>query len=191
MEKKEIRHQILKKRDQLSLEYRKEADEKIFQKLISLKEYKEAGLIMPYINYRSEVSTKKIIAQALKEHKRVAVPKVLNRFGEMEFYEITSLQEVVYGYKGIEEPDITGKSPLNIKKEQGKVLLIMPGAAFDSQCNRIGYGGGFYDRYLEKYSCDNLNTLALCYEIQMVEKIESDIFDQKPSMVLTEKGGTL
>lgn len=187
MEKREIRKQILKKRDLLSLEYRKEANEKIFQKLVSLKEYKEAGLIMPYINYKSEVDTKKLIMQALTERKRVAVPKVLNRSGEMEFYEITSLQEVISGYKGIEEPDIIGKSPLDIKREPGKVLLIMPGAAFDSLCNRIGYGGGFYDRYLEKYSCDNLNTLALCYEIQIVEKIESEIFDQKPAMVLTEK----
>ena len=78
MEKKEIRREILKKRDMISLEYRREADEKIFQKLISLKEYKESSLIMPYINYKSEVDTKRLIVQALGEQKRVAVPKVLN-----------------------------------------------------------------------------------------------------------------
>ena len=191
MEKKEIRKQILKERDLLSLEYRKEADEKIFQKLISRKEYKEAELILSYINYKSEVDTKKLIIKAFSDQKRVAVPKVLNNKGEMEFYEITSFEEVVSGYKGIEEPDIIGKSPVNLKKEPGKVLVIMPGAAFDSKCNRIGYGGGFYDRYLEKYSCNNLIAIALCYQVQIVEKIESEIFDQKPSMVLTEKGGLL
>lgn len=191
MEKKEIRKRILKKRDMLSLEYREEADEKIFQKLISLKEYNEAGLIMPYINYKSEVDTKRLIVQAFGEKKRVAVPKVLNQNGEMEFYEITSLEEVISGYKGIEEPDITGKNPLDIKAESEKTLLIMPGAAFDRQCNRIGYGGGFYDRYLEKNSCINLKSIALCYQIQIVEKFESDIFDQKPNMVLTEKGELL
>ncbi|MBQ4529876.1 MAG: 5-formyltetrahydrofolate cyclo-ligase [Lachnospiraceae bacterium] len=191
MEKKEIRREILKKRDMISLEYRREADEKIFQKLISLKEYKESSLIMPYINYKSEVDTKRLIVQALGEQKRVAVPKVLNRNGEMEFYEITSLEQLISGYKGIEEPDTTGKSPLDIKEESEKVLLIMPGAVFDKQCNRIGYGGGFYDRYLERHSCEKLKSIALCYQTQIVEKIESDTFDQKPDMVLTEKGGLL
>lgn len=187
MEKKEIRKQALKARDNLTLEYRSAADDKIYQKLISMECYQNSELLMVYINYKSEVNTKRLIEKAWKDKKRVAVPKVLSTNGEMEFFEISSLNETVKGYMGIEEPDITEKEPVNIKTSGIKTLMVMPGAAFDSECSRIGYGGGFYDRYLKKYSCDCLDTIAVCYAIQIVQSIPGELFDRKPHGVLTEK----
>lgn len=186
MEKKEIRKKALQKREELSKNYRAQADDEIHKRLSSLEIYRQAKLIFSYVSYKSEVDTKKILEMALKDGKTVAVPKVLEKNGIMEFYEIQSLQELEMGYQGIEEPNIADKSPVNPEKMQGAALMIMPGAAFDSQCNRIGYGGGFYDRYLNKYP-KTMKTIAICYEIQLVDNIPAEDLDVKPDMIITEQ----
>lgn len=185
MEKTEIRRQILKKRDELSETYRKEADKKIYNRLLSLVQYQEASWILAFVSYKSEVDTMKIITTAIEQKKRVAVPKVLSN-GYMEFYEISSLEELVKGYRDILEPDIAEKNPVSIKEIKEKILMLMPGAAFDRKCHRIGYGGGFYDRYLGKNSCQQMTTLALCYRIQVLDEIPVYEHDRKPSWILTE-----
>lgn len=187
MEKREIRKKALQMRNELTEAYRTQADEKIFQKLISLESYQQAQMILSYVPYKSETDTRSILKKALEDGKTVAVPKVLDKNGIMEFYEISSLQELVKGYQGIEEPDITEKEPVNIEKQPDSILMIMPGAAFDRKCNRIGYGGGFYDRYLNKHSRTHKKTIAVCYEIQLVDEIPAEILDVKPDMVLTEQ----
>lgn len=186
MDKKEIRKKTLQMRGELSENYRMQADDKICRSLASLEGYKQAKCILSYVSYKSEVDTKKILEMAWKDGKTVAVPKVLEKNGIMEFYEIQSLQELQTGYQGIEEPDITDKCPINPEKMQEKVCMIMPGAAFDSQCNRIGYGGGFYDRYLNKHP-KVMETIALCYEIQLVEHIPAEVLDVKPDRIITEQ----
>lgn len=185
MEKKEIRRQILKIRDKLDEKYQKEADEKISQRLLSLAQYQEASWIFAFVSYKSEVDTKNIITTAIKQKKKVAIPKVLSD-GYMEFYEISSLKELVCGYQGILEPDITKKEPVFIKEIKENILMLMPGAAFDRKCHRIGYGGGFYDRYLEKNSCEHMETIALAYQIQVIDEIPICAYDRNPSWVLTE-----
>lgn len=185
MGKTEIRRQILKKRAELDKTYRKEADKKIYNRLLSLAQYREASWILVFVSYKSEVDTTKIIKTAIEQKKRVAVPKVLSN-GYMEFFEIFSLEELVKGYQGILEPDITKKNPILVRKMKEKILMLMPGAAFDRKCHRIGYGGGFYDRYLEKNSCGQMVTMALCYQIQVVNEIPVCEHDRKPSWILTE-----
>lgn len=187
MEKKEIRKKALQMRNKLTETYRVQADEKIFQKLISLEWYQQAQMILSYVPYKSETDTRSILKKALKDGKTVAVPKVLDKNGIMEFYEIHSLQELIKGYQGIEEPDITEKEPVNIGKQTDSILMIMPGAAFDRNCNRIGYGGGFYDRYLNKHRGKLKKNIAVCYEVQLVDEIPAETLDVKPDMVLTEQ----
>jgi 5-formyltetrahydrofolate cyclo-ligase len=97
----------------------------------------------------------------------------------MEFHYIQTFDEVVPGYKGIEEPK---KADL----AQGKqVLVIMPAVVVDTSCNRIGYGKGYYDSYLQ--ANPQHQTVALAFDMQVVEKIPVESFDQKPQIVITEK----
>lgn len=187
MEKREIRKEILQLRNKLKEDYRILADDKIYHRLTDLEYYRQAKIILSYVSYRSEVNTKRILQKALADGKIVAVPKVLDKNGIMEFYEIHSLQELVTGYQGIEEPDIKEKEPVDIEGRGENILMIMPGAAFDHQCNRIGYGGGFYDRYLNRYRSKHMKTIAVCYEIQVVDDILAEPLDVKPDMVLTEQ----
>lgn len=173
-------------RGKLSENYRMQADDKICRSLESFEGYRRAKCILSYVSYKSEVDTKKILEMAWKDGKTVAVPKVLEKNGIMEFYEIQSLQELEMGYQGIEEPDITDKCPIEPEAMQGNILMIMPGAAFDRECNRIGYGGGFYDRYLSKHP-KTIETIAICYEIQVVDHIPAEILDVKPDRIITEQ----
>lgn len=186
MEKQEIRKKVIQMRKELSKDYRIWADDKIYKRLTSLESYQQAKLLFSYVSYKSEADTKKILQKALNEGKTVAVPKVMDGNGIMEFYEIQSLQELKKGYQGIEEPDIENKKPVIPEKMQEAALMIMPGAAFDSKCNRIGYGGGFYDRYLNKHS-KIIKTIAICYEKQLVNNIPAEELDVKPDMIITEQ----
>lgn len=187
MEKREIRKRTLQLRNELKEDYRMQADDKIYHTLTDLECYRQSKVILSYIPYKSEVNTRKILEKALTDGKTVAVPKVLDKNGGMEFYEIQSLQELVTGYQGIKEPDITKKEPLDIEKLWEEILMIMPGVAFDRKCSRIGYGGGFYDRYLNRYSSKHMKIVAVCYEIQLVNDIPTEPLDVKSDMVLTEQ----
>lgn len=185
MEKKEIRKKVLQLRNELDKTYRTRADKNIFQAVTALALYQQADVIFSYVSYKSEVDTFSILKKALADGKRVAIPKVMDKDGIMEFYEISSLQELIKGYQGIKEPEIAGKGPVQVAKEN--VLMIMPGVAFDRKCNRIGYGGGFYDRYLNKYNNKHMKTLAVCYEAQIIDTILAEATDVKPDIVLTEE----
>lgn len=186
MDKKEIRTQSLTRRDGLEASYRREADYKIYQALTAMECYQMAKLILIYMSYKSEVDTKRILEHALSSGKQAAVPKVLDKSGIMEFYLITSAKELIKGYQGILEPDIKKSPQINIASYSGEILMLMPGIAFDTRCNRIGYGGGFYDRYLNKYKNSHMHTVALSYNVQIVDNIGADLLDVRPDKVLTE-----
>lgn len=98
----------------------------------------------------------------------------------MEFVKIKSYQDLAPGYMGIMEPVSDDYASLK------NGLLVMPGIAFDTQKNRIGYGGGFYDRYLQQHMSDFYKT-AICFDYQIVEHIMSEEFDIKPDKIITEK----
>ncbi|WP_034452393.1 5-formyltetrahydrofolate cyclo-ligase [Butyrivibrio sp. AE2032] len=198
MDKKHIRKASLAKRDALTREQIEEKSRQIFEKLMELNEYRDAENILVYASMRSEVLTDDIILDALANGKKVFCPKVTDKpNGIMEFVRIMSLEELKEGYFGISEPELTDDSEIAGRAgfEEGtgcsdKTLVIMPGAAFDRQCNRIGYGGGFYDRYLKRHP--EFQTVALSFECQILDElIPVDEFDVKPTALLTEETATL
>jgi len=130
--------------------------------------YKEASVIYGYLPYNQEVRTVPMLRQALADGKRVAVPKVFGE--EMKFIYLTDLDRVEKGYAGIPEPVDDGP-----EAEDPTALVLMPGLAFDPEGHRIGYGGGFYDKFLAKEP--EHPTLALCYDFQMLPKLETEAFD--------------
>ena len=150
----------------------------IFEQLITVPEYKKAEKIFTYVSMNNEVDTIMLIDYSLSMDKRVFVPKVFGK--DMFFYEISDISELSPGYCGIYEPDTDGKEPDYSKTG----FMCMPGVAFDKEYNRIGYGGGFYDRYLSGEN--KFYKAALAYEFQFVEHIRTEHVDVKPDMIVTE-----
>ena len=175
--KKDIRKRVLQKRENLTNREWEEKSRLIYDKVVSHPFFLQADTIYCYIDYRNEVATRAIIDFAWKSGKKVAVPKVLENV--MHFYLIDSFDELEYGYKGIEEPKT---SKLATDED---ALVIMPGAVFDCACHRIGYGKGYYDKYLHLHS--NHKTLGIAFEFQVFKNIPSEEFDICPDIIITEE----
>lgn len=189
--KRYIRKSVLKMRDELSEHERKDKSRRILEKVMQTSSYKEADVILSYVNFKSEVETEGLIAEALKSGKRVYCPRIDKE--DMEFYRILGMDDLTAGYKGIREPMPKGECLLSGRDMSvQKCLMIMPGSVFDRERNRIGYGKGYYDRYLERYP--QLPTVAVCFECQLVERVPAEAYDIKPDMIITEtdvyKGNT-
>jgi 5-formyltetrahydrofolate cyclo-ligase len=174
--KKDIRKQILEKRNQLTNEERAQKSKAIMDKLIHQSDFQNAEVLFCYVDYRNEVETKDIIRYAFMCSKKVAVPKVEGDV--MRFYEIHSFSDLTEGFRGILEPI----NSCNICND--KALVIVPGAAFDKNFHRIGYGRGYYDKYLSSHPYNK--AIALAYACQILDKIPYDEFDIQPDMIITE-----
>lgn len=178
-EKNLIRKQMKQLRADMTRTERFEKSMQIFEQLITVPEFKRADRIYTYVSMDNEIDTIMFIDYSLSLEKRVFVPRVSGK--DMEFYEISDISELNPGYMGIYEPDINGKEPDYSRTG----FMCMPGLAFDRSYNRIGYGGGFYDRYL---SVDNkLYKAALAYEAQLLESIPAQDGDVRPDMIVTEE----
>ena len=177
-EKNLIRKQMKQLRADMTRTERFEKSMQIFEQLITVPEFKRADRIYTYVSMDNEIDTIMLIDYSLSLEKRVFVPRVSGK--DMEFYEISDISELNPGYMGIYEPDINGREPDYSRTG----FMCMPGLAFDKSHNRIGYGGGFYDRYL---SVENkLYKAALAYEAQLLESIPAQDGDVRPDMIVTE-----
>lgn len=178
-EKNLIRKRMKQLRADMTRTERFEKSMRIFEQLITVPEFKRADRIYTYVSMDNEIDTIMLIDYSLSLEKRVFVPRVSGR--DMEFYEISDISELSPGYMGIYEPDINGREPDYSRTG----FMCMPGLAFDKSHNRIGYGGGFYDRYL---SVENkLYKAALAYEAQLLESIPAQDGDVRPDMIVTEE----
>ncbi len=137
--------------------------------------YQNARTIYGYLPYNQEVRTVPMLRRAIREGKRVAVPKVYGE--EMKFIYLDDFSQVAKGYAGIPEP--IADEPI---ADDPTALVLMPGLAFDREGHRIGYGGGFYDKFLAQEP--NHPTLALCYAFQMQEHLDTEEFDIPVDCVL-------
>lgn len=196
-DKKNFRKAMLLKRDAIPYENRIEADKARSEGVRNWETYKEAELLLFYVSYRSEADTLQLIEEALAEGRTIAVPKVVGT--EMVFYRITEVTQLVEGYKGILEPDVErceavtevkGTDAAQSQSATGSelpknTLLFVPGCAFDEKGGRMGYGGGFYDRFMEKYP--DVLRVALAYEEQLVEEVPREAHDKSVNIIATEK----
>lgn len=177
MTKQELRSEIRKKRTECSEQDIVIRSIEICIKLMESRQYIEASVVLAYVPIKGEVDVKPVIKAALEAGKTVAVPKVTGK--TMSFYEIKQFEDLQPGYMGIPEPK--EYCPL---VECGDALMIMPGTAFDVYLHRCGYGGGFYDRYLEHRP--GIKKLAVAFDFQIYEKIPCGKNDIEPDMILTE-----
>lgn len=176
-QKKDIRKDVLRKRNELSMLEWDENSHKIYEKVVNHPFFLSANTIYCYVDYNREVRTREIIETAWKKQKKVAVPKIEG--DDMNFYYINSFSDLSDGYRGILEPENT------VEATDEFMLVIMPGVAFDKKNNRLGYGKGFYDRFLQKHK--NSHTIALGFEMQIIDSVPTDEHDMRPEFLITEE----
>lgn len=171
-------------RELLSEKERLQYDRAIMKKVISHEYFQKAENLLIYMNYGSEVSTTGMIDYAFAMGKRVFVPRVSGR--EMAFYEIHDPKECSPGYMGIPEPPDEAETFLPEKTMcREDTLMILPGLVFDQNGNRIGYGGGFYDRFLAKHP--ECTKMGIAYDFQCVDRIPPEENDIPADIIVTER----
>lgn len=179
-EKRLLRNRILDIRNSLDKDTKSFMDNEIYNRLIKSELYLKAKSIFIYINFGSEIDTMSIINKALEDGKDVYIPKTYRDNKSMKAIKINGFKDLEKNSMGILEP-INDSSYISKEKLD---LIIVPGAVFDLSGNRIGYGGGYYDRYLEPIENIN-NKLVLAYELQIVDFIDSESHDIKFDYVIT------
>ena len=177
VQKKDIRRRVLELRNKIKDKEWEEKSHAIYSKVITHPFFLNTKTLYCYIDYKQEVGTKAIIEKAWELGKEVAVPKIVG--DEMKFFYIKQFSDLTDGYKGILEPTTLQCA----NTEEG--LVIMPGVVFDETKNRIGYGKGFYDRFLNSHR--KLRTIAISFACQVVEKIPADEYDIRPQVLITEE----
>ena len=181
-DKSEIRSEFLKKRKELPKEQCRADSITIAKRILSLKKVQKAETIFLYASYKNEVGTKKLIQKLLSMKKKVALPRVREK--EMDFFLIRSWEELVLGYQEILEPDGAGQIVVPKKED----VMIVPGVVFDRKGNRIGYGGGYYDRYLGQHENTLPCLIGVGYEMQMFSDIiPTEPQDKSLDFIVTEK----
>ena len=181
-QKKKLRKEYLTIRNGMSEEEILSKSHDIMESIVSSYDFLQAKHVLVYASYGSEVNTSGMIAYAFLLKKKVYCPKVTGE-GEMEFYEIHSMDDLKPGYKGIPEPTDGNQTPF-LQTEGEKAIVLMPGVCFDEKGHRIGYGKGFYDQYLSKK--DTMIKMALAYDNQIAENIPSGEMDISYDFLVTE-----
>ncbi len=178
MDKKALRREIAEKKRSLSPREIEDRSTVLARKLYATVQYQQARSLYAYLSFNQEVRTKPVIEQAWADGKRVAVPKVTG--DTISFIWIDSFDRLApHGAFGIMEP--VGDGPV---ADDEAALVLMPGLAFDSDGHRVGYGGGYYDRFLEQEPRHPL--VALCYDFQLYEHLETDTHDVPVDVVITD-----
>ncbi len=177
-EKKELRRHIKQLAATLSPEYCCLADREIAKRVVNSETFKNANIVFCFVGTEREIDTWPIIEAAWQQGKLVGVPKCLS-MGHMEVYRIDKHSDLEPGFHGILEP----KEGLPLFEPQEIEFAVLPCLSCNKEGYRLGYGGGFYDRYLERMDCPNV---VICRGKLMSEEIPIEIFDKKADAVITE-----
>lgn len=180
-EKQLLRTQMKSLRNSISREEKERRDAVIYQNLQRLFDKIAENTVFTYVSGNIEVDTFRIIHYSLKAGKRVAVPRCINHTGEMKFYYIASINQLEEGHFGIFEPQ-----PEYCKEvlDYSHGICLVPGLSFDLQGFRLGYGKGYYDRFLSVF---HGVSVGLCYEDCLKPSLPVDLFDRKTEMLVTER----
>ncbi len=184
--KQELRTRYLGCRNSLLAGERKEKSRKIWELLKKQDVFQSAMAVLVYMDYRSEVITTGLVEELLLDReKKVYAPKVEGM--NIHFYEINTIEDLTDGYQGIREPE---ENPDRLfcqeELQKMKCLILVPGAVFDRERGRMGYGKGFYDRYLAVFP--GLFSVALAFDCQIAKKVPVEEYDIRPDMIITESG---
>ena len=177
----QLRSQMKKQRANLEPAKKQELDRRIRERLFSLWQDKSCKQLLVYVSKEIEVDTLKLIEAALRDGKRVAVPRCITQDTQMEFYYIRSMQDLEKGTFGVWEP-----IPAKCEKVEDfrHALCIVPGLSFDAQGYRLGYGKGYYDRFLNGF--DGV-TAGICYSMCVKWELPHGYFDKPVDLLVTDR----
>ncbi|MGN0573840.1 MAG: 5-formyltetrahydrofolate cyclo-ligase [Acutalibacteraceae bacterium] len=178
MNKTELRAYYKSVRQSLTNYEKQRINENIFTRLINSDVYKNASGILCYVSVADEIDTLKIIDYSLNCGKTVGIPFCENN--NMHFYRLDSLDDLVDGKYGIPTVETTHACEI---ADSSPFICLVPGLCFDLYGNRIGYGGGYYDRFLSE---NKLISVGLCCERCLCTNIQAETFDKKTDFILTE-----
>lgn len=182
-EKNKLRYEYLKKRDKIEPFLRYTYSTMILSKIKKMKEYEDSKIVMFYLSYGSEVITDMMINEFLSDGKEVAVPVIQNPGdGIMTAVKIDKLEDCIDKVYGIRQPEFNEDDVVAGNEID---LIFVPGIAFDTNGYRIGYGKGYYDRWLK--GTDVSKRVGIAFEVQLIEKIPNGKYDLSVGRVLTEK----
>lgn len=179
--KDELRRKHKKIRQACPPELKASLDGKIAEKFLSLEEYKNASTLFAYVSSSIEIGTEEIILRAFADGKKVAVPKCTDKDGNMDFYYITSYEQLKVGTFSILEPDVEVCKPVTSYQDG---ICVVPGLCFDNFGFRVGFGKGYYDRFLQKFKG---TTVGLCYSKCIEKEIPKGIYDKCVDILITDK----
>lgn len=189
-DKSDMRKSLKAMRDAIPEEDRVAQSKSITQVLQGTEMYQNARFVLCYVSFGSEVDTHELIQQAIRDQKKVYVPKIVSSDNgkHMEFFQCEDIHALQPGSMGILEPeaDYAKVFPYDIHLSLDRAeecLVIVPGLGFDEHLGRIGYGGGYYDRFLSK--CRKQFSIGVAYKQQMIENIPMDENDVAVDLVLT------
>ncbi len=180
--KRKLREKYKNIRRCMDTEIKGKKDSLVFNRVINLTEYKNSDIIITYVSTGIEVDTINLIEHALKNGKTVAVPKCVKGTRKMDFYVINSLSELKPGAYSLLEPDVSKCRKL--LKFDGAVCIV-PALVYDSEGYRIGYGGGYYDRFISEHK--SVFRIGIGYCCCTVNKLFRGRFDMPVDLLITEK----
>ncbi|WP_017755786.1 5-formyltetrahydrofolate cyclo-ligase [Calidifontibacillus oryziterrae] len=181
MQKQLLRKMMKEKIENMTEDLYKAWSDKIANSLYSLNEWKDAETVGITISRDKEVYTRSIIEKGWELHKKIAIPKCDPVGREMTFRIIESFEQLEVVYSQLEEP-IEDKTTMVIPQELD--LLIVPGLAFTTKGHRLGFGGGYYDRFLSKYKG---KTISLAFDLQLIDAIPMEDHDRTIGMIITNE----
>lgn len=175
--KNELRKDLLSKRKNF---HSIELDESVAKNLINCILFEKANTILLYASLNDEISTDFLIEYSLSQGKQVALPVCLDKNGNMDFYYISSFDDLVTGYFSVREPDI---NKCSVVTDFSNSICIVPAVSYDEKGYRLGYGKGYYDRFLQKYSSISV---GLCYNELIEKELPVNSFDVPVNYVVTQ-----
>ena len=178
-QKQALRAQYMQRRRSLSPSQKQATDAYITQRVLHSDAYRNAQTILCFVAMEHEIDTTPILLDAFRSGKRVAVPRCRDH-GQMDFFLIRSMQDLFPGKWGIPEP--AADCPLCVPDE--KTLCIVPALAMDAAGNRLGHGGGYYDRYLAAHP---VATLGICYAFCISPALPGEPFDIPVDLWITDE----
>lgn len=184
-EKVLLRDRMRKLRRELACEERERLSRLACQRLMSSRLWRESDIVCLFVSLAEEISTWPLLTEAWSESKELYLPKISPyEKGSMDFYKCSSRHELVEGKFGLLEP----QEGQPVALASGPALLIAPGLAFDRTGRRLGYGGGYYDRYLNNFPQRIKVRMGLAFSFQLLETAPGDEHDQKMDCLCTEEG---
>ena len=178
--KSELRQKYRGLRQSMPPEIKKQKDTAIADQVRRLWQYQRNAVLLIYVSTSIEVDTLEIIRRAIADGKRVAVPRCVPDSRNMEFYYIDSIDELAPGMFGVLEPEANSE---RLYKESDGGLCIVPAFSYDWNGYRLGYGKGYYDRFLSRFEG---NMVGICYSECVQRSLPHGRYDRPVELLVTE-----